>query len=97
MLRTFGIKKFGTRNLLLSAQSQNIYFGKTRSPEGIAYGRSQAQKNRDIFQNEIEEKIYKDNMKSEDKPVSTKCRRNNKVLYLGTSIPKQASKISCPS
>ena len=99
MLRTFGIKKFGTRNLLLSTQSQNIYFGKTRSPEGIAYGRSQAQKNRDIFKNEIEEKIYKDNMKSEDKPVSTRQKygRNNKILYLGTSIPKQASKISCPS
>ena len=69
MLRTFGYK-VGTRNLLLSTQSQNIYFGKTRSPEGVAYGRGQRQKMRDIFENEIEEKIYKDAMKSQEKPVS---------------------------
>ena len=70
MLRILGYK-IGTRNLFLSTQSQNIYFGKTRSPEGIAYGRDQQQKLRDIFENEIEEKIYKDNMKSADRPVSS--------------------------
>ena len=69
MLRILGYK-LGTRNLFLSTQSQNIYFGKTRTPEGIAYGRDQQQKMRDIFANEIEEKIYKDNMKSSARPVS---------------------------
>ena len=70
MLRILGYK-LGTRNLFLSTQSQNIYFGKTRTPEGIAYGRDQQQKLRDIFENEIEEKIYKDNMKSSERPVSS--------------------------
>ena len=70
MLRILGYK-LGTRNLFLSTQSQNIYFGKTRTPEGIAYGRDQQKKMRDIFENEIEEKIYKDNMKSNERPVST--------------------------
>ena len=70
MLRILGYK-LGTRNLFLSTQTQNIYFGKTRTPEGIAYGRNQQQKLQDIFENEIEEKIYKDNMKSSEKPVST--------------------------
>jgi len=70
MLRILGYK-LGTRNLFLSTQSQNIYFGKTRTPDGIAYGRDQQQKLRDIFENEIEEKIYKDNMKSSERPVSS--------------------------
>ena len=70
MLRILGYK-LGTRNLFLSTQTQNIYFGKTRTPEGIAYGRDQQKKLQDIFENEIEEKIYKDNMKSSEKPVST--------------------------
>ena len=63
-------RKWTIRKLNLSAQTKNIYFGKTRTPDGIAYGRNQAQKMQDIFENEIEEKIYKDAMKANDRPVS---------------------------
>ena len=62
--------KWTIRKLNLSSQVKNIYFGKTRTPEGVAYGRNQAQKLQDIFENEIEEKIYKDAMKADDRPVS---------------------------
>ena len=107
MLRILGYK-LGTRNLFLSTQSQNIYFGKTRTPEGIAYGRDQQQKLRDIFENEIEEKIYKDNMKSSERPVSSPVSParilglgeiGNIVmrLFLDASIQKQTSKISFAS
>ena len=88
MLRILGYK-IGTRNLFLSTQSQNIYFGKTRSPEGIAYGRDQQQKLRDIFENEIEEKIYKDNMKSADRPVSSTISDPGKTGdTVMTSVPR---------